>query len=246
MTISRATSLVLVALMLITGGARAEGRKAQGTRQKPKVVKAVTPPPPVREEPLSLPSAPDKDKGPTKETRDRGCLLGDFCFGPQITLGAVNAFGIGLAARYGPRFGFALDYQATPAIGINTRIGLSAVSATARFYLTEGLFLYGGLARQMASIQMTESGVTADADASLTGPVFGAGYMTSSGFLLGIDLGLMVPISRQTRTSFNTGQIPYGISYEPARQAAEDRVLSLVNDVPVVPQLNLLRVGYLF
>jgi hypothetical protein len=237
---SRATSLVLAALLLTASGARAEGRRAQGTKQKPpKILKAPEPP---REERF-VPPPPDTTK---EAPRDRGCALGDLCLGPLLSLGAVNALGVGLVARYGERLGLGIDYQTTPTIGGATRVGLTSFTGSARLYLTENLFVFGGVARQSATITTTESNVSATSSTVLFGPVFGAGWMSRGGLVLGFDLGIMVPLHRDTQTSFDASRLPAGVPYETARQIAESRVGSLASDIPVVPQLNLLRVGYVF
>ncbi len=248
---------------------------AAAAASAPAIAPAVAPPPLVaRVEPLT-PAAVDpqpRDDGPppsppgyafdaqrppvdtvsgargTKDAPEARCLIGNFCVGPVVALGAVNAFGIGAHGRYGRYFGIGFDYQATPRIGGESlKIGTTAYTVAARVYpFGNGLFVSAGIGGQTVRVHATDTGVGVDATAQATGVALGIGYMGSNGLIIGIDASVLVPLQTATVSIVGVTGVPSGLPYLVARSRAAERANAIAQSVPVVPQVNLLRVGYLF
>ena len=79
----------------------------------------------------------------------------------------------------------------------------------------------------------------------------GLGFMGREGFVMGIDLGLHIPLgSTDVEFDMPTGCEDLGATTVAAVMDMQDQINDaadkVVKVIPVVPQLNLLRIGYLF
>jgi hypothetical protein len=191
----------------------------------------------------------------SQASSDEGCLLGDFCVGPLLTLGAVDPLGFGAHMRYGRYLGFGIDYQFLP-----TRIDIGAASATWSLFTVEArvypfgnaFFLGGGFGYQNFSARVHQ--MTPIGDVALSGSLgmpalkLGIGFMGHDGFVLGADIGFNVLLGRaKVDMSDPTGP---GANYPTGAFALEQEINEVAEDAvasfPVIPQINLIRMGYLF
>jgi len=191
---------------------------------------------------------PEEDEGADK------CALGDLCIGPVFTLGAINPLGLGVHARYGEHLGFGIDYQFIPSLSFGqASAGWGMVAGEGRWYPFGGaFFLSGGLSYQYfnASASAGAGATRIDVSGSVGIPSLklGLGLMGHDGFVMGIDLGFQIPLGG-TNVDFDaaTG----GGAADQAMVASlhkdmQDAAKAGIGLIPVIPQLNLLRIGYLF
>jgi hypothetical protein len=184
--------------------------------------------------------------------KKKRCAVGEFCFGPTLTAGVLNVFGIGFQARM-EYWGFAFDYQFI-SLGYKDVDGtLHLITLEGRAYPFGGyFFLSAGLAWQNVDLDTTvtlrSGGFETDVDAqgSVNIPLFklGFGFGGRDGFVFGIDLGFGFRLSSaDVKIETNLPQFPEVIKAENEfRQAAN----KWVEWLPFTLQLNLLRIGYLF
>jgi hypothetical protein len=207
---------------------------------------APPPPPPAAHAPQ--PSAEGEGKQPEQK-----CAIGDLCLGPVLTLGLINPFGIGAHARYGKLVGFGIDYQFMPAIhSKGTSAGWSLLTFEGRFYPFGGSFwLGGGIAFQTFSASITTD--MGAGPVKLEGTLFmpaikiGLGFMGHDGFVMGIDLDANFPLAG-TKVKFKTSGAgaTAGVDLSDQEKSINDAANLAVKLIPFIPQLNLLRIGYLF
>lgn len=182
----------------------------------------------------------------------RRCVAGDFCFGPVLTAGVLNVFGIGLQARM-DYWGFAFDYQFI-SLGYRDVDGdLSLITIEGRVYpFGNAFFISAGFAWQNIALQTivhaTVEGVAIDVDAKGTVnlPLFklGLGVGGRDGFVFGLDLGLGFRLSdADVKLKTDLPQFPEVIEAEAEFRRAANK---WVEWLPFTIQLNLLRLSYLF
>jgi hypothetical protein len=211
----------------------AEGPEAQGYEEAPQSA-----------------SAPDKDKDKDKSH----CLLGELCFGPVLTAGVVDVFGIGAHART-DFWGIGLDYQFIRFTTRGVPVRLSLLTVEGRIYPFGGaFFIAGGLAWQSGSFRghLTYPGngqippIETDIAGSVNVPVFklGAGFMGRSGFVMGIDLSLGLRLGG-TRVSFSS-DLPRIQEVTDVEDRIRSRANTWIRGLPFLLQVNILRFGVLF
>ncbi|MFI5309529.1 MAG: hypothetical protein ACHQ53_19390, partial [Polyangiales bacterium] len=201
------------------------------------------------------PPPPPAAAAEDKEKEDK-CMIGKLCIGPVLTLGVINVLGIGGHARYGKYLGFGLDYQFFPHVQLGSSVAFSWSSLTleGRLYPFGGAFwIGGGFMYQWldASVSAQVNG-TQDSE-KLTGSLrmpafkFGLGFMGHDGLVLGIDINARIPL----------GGTKFGVTESGPLSDTADQVLKLhdkldsaskvvLKFVRYIPQINLLRLGYLF
>jgi len=189
-----------------------------------------------------------------EDPSEEQCALGELCLGPVFTLGAINPLGIGLHARYGENLGFGIDYQFIPSLTFGrASAGWGMVAGEGRWYPFGGaFFMSGGISYQYfnASASAGSGASQIDVSGSVGIPSFklGLGVMGRSGFVMGIDLGFQIPLGG-TNVDFDAAT---GAGIGNAEMVANlqadiaDAADAGVGLIPVIPQLNLLRIGYLF
>lgn len=204
--------------------------------------------------------APHRDsaRAAPRRTRERKrvrtpCAIDALCMGPVLALGPPNLLGGGLHVRAGEYFGFGVDFGTLPTMKFGiASVNATLISAQLRAYPFGGaLFLAAGIAYQSLSGAARERGVAVEASAGVPAFALGLGLMGRHGFVLGIDAQVMFPLSRgavemkmrsdPAIASFLTSQNTSAIEQE-----AETRVRDVLEYMPVMLQLNLLRIGYLF
>jgi hypothetical protein len=190
------------------------------------------------------------------DTEEAGssCALKQVCVGPVLSLfGPPNLVGGGVHARFGQYLGVGVDYQVLPTLNFNPiSVGASLVSANARVYPFGGaFFLSGGVGYQSFRGQIRDGDITISARTSFPALMASLGFMGRSGFILGADLGLMFPLGtlrakvQDDNSALAESGIPQG-DIDAARTEAESMANKALNKLPLLVQVNLLRVGYMF
>lgn len=194
---------------------------------------------------------PDSDR--------RECAMGALCLGPVLNLGVINPIGFGLHARVGDYVGFGVDYQFLPEVGIaSASTSASLLTVDARVYPFGGaFFLSGGFAYQVLTASASAAGtdplgnaydMSVEGTVSLPMLKFGTGFFGHDGLVLGIDVALEIPLAG-ANVDFATNA---ALSAEDQRAVdnAEQDIEQVARDVlemmPVLVQVNLLRLGYVF
>ena len=180
------------------------------------------------------------------------CAAGDLCIGPEVTLGLINLIGIGAHARYGDYAGFGVDFQFIPTVGTDAaNLSTFLFTANGRYYPFGGaFFIGGGFAFQSVSLEATIGGSKAAGTMSMPEIMLGIGFMGRDGFIMGIDLALGIPLGGSDVSV--DSKLPAGsdamaeANYAKSVNKLEDMADSVIKVLPVLPQLNLLRIGYLF
>jgi hypothetical protein len=194
------------------------------------------------------PLAAEADE-PGKKKR---CVADEFCFGPTLTAGVLNVFGIGFQARM-EYWGFAFDYQFI-SLGYRDVDGtLHLITLEGRAYPFGGyFFVSAGVAWQNVDLDTTVTvraeGFSTDVDAkgSVNIPLFklGFGFGGRDGFVFGIDLGFGFRLSSaDVKIDTNLPPFPEVVKAENDFRRAANK---WVEWLPFTLQLNLLRIGYLF
>jgi tetratricopeptide (TPR) repeat protein len=182
------------------------------------------------------------------------CLLAKVCLGPVVSLlGPPNLIGGGLHARIGRYLGVGVDYQALPKLTFSQiSVGTSLVSANARVYPFGGaFFLSGGIGYQSVRGEIREGDISLSARTGFPAAMASIGFMGHDGFVLGADLGLLFPLSSM-RVSLHENAAALtqnGVSQDDidsTRTKAENRVNKVLDAVPLLVQVNLIRIGYMF
>lgn len=186
---------------------------------------------------------------------DGACAVPDWCFGPLFTLGAIDPLGIGAHLRYGRYAGFGIDYQFLP-----TRIGLGLASSTWSLLTVEGrvypfanaFFIAAGFGYKSVSAELHH--MTPIGEVRMSGSVgmpalkLGIGFMGREGFVLGADVGFNFLLG-DPNPEFDAPTGP-GANYQTAAFALQEEFKTIAgeaaNKFPVIPQVNLIRMGYLF
>jgi len=200
---------------------------------------------------------PDFDPPATDASDADECVLGTFCFGPVLTLGVFNPLGIGVHGRIAKHFGFAIDYQFLPTVGVeDASVGMAMFTITGRWHVGGSPFFLGaGFSYQALWAEGTFQEVLGDETAKLEASVdipqfmFGLGVLGGDGFVMGIDLALGVPLG-DTDVVF-AGERPSGnqqleAMYDSSKDTIESVAETLLELLPMTFQLNLFRIGYIF
>lgn len=239
-----------------------EGQAEAAPAPMPEAAPAPAPAPaPVMAGPAPAEPSPvgaHEERGPD-EAPNRKCALGDLCMGPVLSLAVINPFGFGAHARYGDNWGFGLDYQFLPTVGVqDVSAGWSLVTVEGRWYPFGNAFFLGtGFAYQSAHMSAKINGGIPGAEMAVKGNLsmpawkFGLGVMGHDGFVMGIDLALAVPLGG---TNVNFQMPSSAAAADPTAAAMIADAHKKINDaankgiklLPFVPQLNLIRIGYLF
>jgi hypothetical protein len=218
----------------------------------PALAPAPAPAPTYAPAPAPMPATelPPAETGEEHEESPK-CALKELCIGPMFSLGLVNVVGFGAAARYGDHVGFAIDYQFMPSLGFGD------VSASWSLFTLEGRWHVGGSAfwlgggfglQSFSASSAIGEGVDAmkvEGSVSIPALKLGLGVMGRDGFVMGIDLGFNIPLGG-TDVDFNGADPDVYPEAMAAQSSIEDTAEKGVKLIPVIPQFNVLRIGYLF
>jgi hypothetical protein len=169
-------------------------------------------------------------------------------------IGPPNLIGGGLHFRLGDYFGAGVDYQMTPEIGFRpVAVSSSLFSVNARVYpFANSFFLGGGLGYQQWRGQFADKDVTVAARASFPAMMASIGFMGREGFVMGMDLAVMIPLG-SSKVEVGEMQLHYADGLpvpqsmiDDASEEVRSGLTKILNAMPLFAQVNLLRIGYLF
>jgi hypothetical protein len=204
--------------------------------------------------PLAASTSLPLEDAPLASDRRTRCLLGGFCFGPILTLGVLDVFGIGVQGR-SDYWGLAFDYQFVHFTTQGVSVGLSLLTVEGRIFpFGNAFFLSAGLAWQRANLSKHVSyagdsqvpPIEAELSGRINVPVFklGLGFMSRSGLIIGVDFALGIQLGANTvEFSSNLPQIQQVIA---AQDKIRNRAAKFVTSLPFLLQANLIRIGYAF
>jgi hypothetical protein len=175
-----------------------------------------------------------------------------LCVGPVLSLGVINPIGLGAHARYGEYLGFGVDYQFIPMLSFgDASAGWSLFTLEGRWYPFGGAFWLGGgfgYQRFSAEAQTVDplTGLASRIEGSVGVPALklGLGFMGRDGFVMGIDFGFNFPIG-STNVDFS-GMDGSDAEVAELKARVQEQADKGIGLLPFIPQLNLLRIGYLF
>jgi hypothetical protein len=211
---------------------------------------APAPPPP------SAASAEAPELRPTRE--GPRCLFGSFCFGPVLTAGALDVFGVGAHGR-SDYWGVGIDYQFIwfSARGIPVRLSLLTVEGRVypfgnAFFLAVGVAWQAGRFRGQVDYEGGDGvppfSTTISGYVNVPVLKLGLGVMGRDGFVMGIDLALGIQLGGNT-VEFDSGLPPGVRQIEEVMKVENDirkRADTFIRDLPFLAQVNLIRFGFLF
>lgn len=188
------------------------------------------------------------------------CALGHFCLGPVLTLGVPNLIGIGAHARFGKFVGVGADYQYLPTFGIQSvPVHASSITLEGRLYPTGDSFFVGaGFAYQSVTaegrrlVKDPDGGqVTLVGKGELGLPLLklGVGWLGYAGAVIGIDLAIEIPLGSRKldiTTTGSDGSKVFDDELAALRRNVQVQADHMLDILPLVIQLNFLRVGYMF
>lgn len=183
-------------------------------------------------------------------------IFGDtpLTVGPKVTaLGFPSPFRAGIEAKWDNTFGIGFDLGSLPPTGVaNSRVAVTTYTGAVRYYPWRGPFYFGlGVGKQNieGSRPASYSGysyvVTVKADSILLAPQVGWRWVWESGFYLGLEAGLQVPLASNLNASTDAATfIKASEEYKVQLNNLEKQAKLLV-DVPL-PHFAVLQVGYFF
>lgn len=200
---------------------------------------------------------------PTPETASRygkhPGLLGPVTVGPVATaIGAPSPFRVGIEAKYEDLAALVADYGFLPSLSLGDYgVKYNSWRITGRFHPFRGAFYVGvGFGHQSFTGTLTRNESVAaiftgpvtyqiDIDATLLVPQVGWQWEWESGFFLGMELGVQIPLSPTATASSNAPatfqQTP---QYKSGQADVEDKGKTY-GKTPL-PHVALLQAGFLF
>ncbi|HET8938394.1 MAG TPA: hypothetical protein VFN67_33350 [Polyangiales bacterium] len=164
------------------------------------------------------------------------------------TLGTI---GIGVRASYGDYLGASLDYQALPTINFSKfSIGTGMFSATARVYPFKGKFFVGAGFGYLHYFLRLRSDIDAEARVGVPIGLINVGFNGRSGFVFGMDAALVIPLKKMratvtARPGENAPDLPQD-ELDAQREDVTADLNKVLGKIPILVQLNLIRIGYIF
>lgn len=180
------------------------------------------------------------------------CLLTPVCIGPVATLfSTLGTLGIGVRASYGDFLGASLDYQALPTINFSKfSIGTGMFSATARVYPLKGKLFVGAGFGYLHYFLRFRSDIDAEARVGVPIGLINVGFTGRSGFVFGMDAALVVPLKKmRAKVTAKAGEDAPDLAQnelEEQRADVADDINRVLGKIPILVQLNLVRIGYIF
>jgi len=202
------------------------------------------------------PSTPPATKAPPKPDADHG-LLGPVRLGPSIGVGAPEALQVGALVTYARVVGVSFAWGTLPKVAVpgtgGATITRSSLEVDLRGYPFRGPFFVGvglGHARTRgsmdAAIRAYRTNIPASAsarmEATYLSPKLGVLFVTRSGFAIGADAGVEIPISA------NEPEITQSSLGLTTPVEADNQLVGVARRVAKqpLPFLNVLRVAYMF
>lgn len=163
----------------------------------------------------------------------------------------LGTFGIGARANFGDFVGASLDYQALPTINFSKfSIGTGVFSATARVYPFRGKLFVGAGFGYLHYFLRLRSDIDAEARVGVPVGLINVGFSGRNGFVFGMDAALVIPLKKMRATvtakpGENAPDLPQDKLDEQREDVTED-INKVLGKIPILLQLNLVRIGYIF
>lgn len=171
-------------------------------------------------------------------------------------LSTLPFFGLGVRANIGDYFGASIDYQFMPTLSVSKiSFGSGMFSATARVYPLKGKFFVGGGFGYMHHfVRVRSDEINAEAKIGAPIALINIGMTGRTGFVFGMDAALVIPLSKMRATTTATpGERAEDLPQEELQDRLDEERAEVTEDInrvlgkiPVVVQLNLVRIGYIF
>ncbi len=184
-------------------------------------------------------------------------IIPDFVIGPRVTaLGLPVPFRGGLETKWDNLIGLSFDYGFLPSLSFdNVSVGLSGWNVAAHIYPWKGAF-FAGLAFGAQNLTGSDTGtvsgvpttVTVNFNSTFIAPEIGWRWVWNSGFYLGMELGVQIPLSTSSNVSATTSTSVPGLTGLPEYLDLQSKVNSKANTYGnnPFPQFALLQIGYFF
>lgn len=184
-------------------------------------------------------------------------VLGDFSFGPAVTLIAFPVpFKLGLETKYRDCFGLSFDYGFFPSLTFSSvSVGWNSWNVTAKWYpFNRAMYLGVGIGQQTFEGSKTESvtvgpttqplTVTVAVNTTFINPHLGWRFISNSGFFYGMELGVQVPISNSATVTSSDSTLNSTTEFQEA-SADVDAKAKTFGRTPL-PLLTVAQIGWMF
>ena len=170
---------------------------------------------------VTVPLHADGDGGGGSYGKTSG-LLGPVVLGPKVTVGLPLPLRFGLEGKWDNLVGFSFDYGFFPKLTFDdVSIYASSWAIAARYYPWQRAF-YLGLAFGSQTLTGTKTEVfsgesitaTADYSTPFLTPQIGWRWCFASGFFLGMELGVQLPISKSFTVSTDREDLNSNSTFE--------------------------------
>jgi hypothetical protein len=219
-----------------------------------------TQPPPPRQPPVAQPAPLDPElaqlqRGEDEPAAEDGpqCAGGSWCLGPMVAVGVPGLLGIGFHAR-GEHLGLGIDLHWLPTLDFGqASVGSTTLNVAARvfpfggaFFLSGGFGLYTLTASASQRDPIAQSTIEIEGSVTFPSLSLGLGLGGRDGFVLGVDLALLIPLGSKTLDLTVLQGDPNSLQVQLVQQDVQDDADTILDALPVVFQVNLIRLGYLF
>ncbi len=183
----------------------------------------------------------------------RNPVLGDFSFGPSVTLVAFPVpFKAGLETKYRDIFGLAFDYGFFPTLTFsNVSVGYSSWNVTGKWYpFNRAMYIGVGIGQQSFDGSQTQTvsaqslTVTVTVNTTFINPHLGWRFISNSGFFYGMELGVQVPLSHSATVT--TDNAALNGSPEKAQMEADVDAKAKTFARTPLPLLTIVQIGWMF
>lgn len=187
----------------------------------------------------------------------RNPVLGDFSFGPAVTLVAFPVpFKIGLETKYRDQFGLSFDYGFFPTLTFSSvSVGWNSWNVTAKWYpFQRAMYIGVGIGQQSFEGSKTDTvtvgpvtqplTVTVTVNTTFINPHLGWRFITNSGFFYGMELGVQVPISNSATVTSSDSTLNSTPEFQ-ALQTDIDGQAKTFGRTPL-PLLTVAQIGWMF
>ncbi len=210
----------------------------------------------VAEKPEEKPAEKAPEKESEKYTYGKTWRpLGQFLVGPYGTIAALpRPISYGIESKFRDMFGLSLGYGYFPKVTLSSvSLKITGWDVRLKWYPFQGAFFLGaGLGNQTleGSSTQTVSGIPATLnitqDNAFFLPHLGWNWIWSSGFFMGMDLGVQLSMSRTTKLTSNITDptLIASADYQKLQKDVQDKG-DQVGKIPL-PLLTLLKFGFFF
>jgi len=196
---------------------------------------------------LAAPGSAEADYG------KKSGVLPDFVFGPKITaLGTPVPFRVGAETKWDNFLGASFDWGFLPSLSFsNVSVKLNGWNFAARLYPWKGAF-YAGVAfgsqtftgAQTGTVVGVPTTVTLTFNSTYLAPQVGWRWVWDSGFFLGMELGVQIPISTSSSVTSDNELGKGTPAYAQLQSQINDKATTFGNNP--LPHFALLQLGYFF